>query len=38
LGELLSDKNAAKAQRVMNAMLKMVKLDVKKLKDAYAGK
>ena len=34
LGELLSDKDAAKSQRVMQAMLKMVKLDIKKLKQA----
>src|SRR5260370_15938249 len=34
LGELLSDKDAAKAQRVMQAMLKMLKLDIKKLKQA----
>ena len=38
LGELVSDKDAAKSHRVMQAMLKMVKLDIKKLKDAYAGK
>jgi predicted 3-demethylubiquinone-9 3-methyltransferase (glyoxalase superfamily) len=38
LGELLSDKDAAKSQRVMSAMLKMVKLDIKKLKQAYKGK
>ena len=38
LGELMSDKNAAKAQRVMQAMLKMVKLDIKKLKQAANGK
>jgi predicted 3-demethylubiquinone-9 3-methyltransferase (glyoxalase superfamily) len=38
LGELLSDKDATKSNRVMKAMLKMVKLDIKKLKDAYAGK
>jgi predicted 3-demethylubiquinone-9 3-methyltransferase (glyoxalase superfamily) len=38
LGELVSDKDPAKSQRVMNAMLQMVKLDIKKLKDAYAGK
>ena len=38
LGDLLSDKDAAKSQRVMQAMLQMVKLDIKKLKDAYAGK
>ena len=34
LGELLSNKDAAKARRVMQAMLKMVKLDIKKLKQA----
>ena len=34
LGELLSDKDAAKSQRVMEAMLKMVKLDIRKLKQA----
>ena len=38
LGELLSDKDAAKAQRAMEAMLKMVKLDIKKLKQAANGK
>jgi predicted 3-demethylubiquinone-9 3-methyltransferase (glyoxalase superfamily) len=38
LGELLSDKDAAKSQRVMEAMLKMVKLDIKKLKEAYRQK
>ena len=38
LGELMSDKDTAKSHRVMQAMLKMVKLDIKKLKDAYAGK
>jgi predicted 3-demethylubiquinone-9 3-methyltransferase (glyoxalase superfamily) len=35
LGQLLSDKNPAPSQRVMQAMLKMVKLDIKKLKQAY---
>ena len=34
LGKLLSDKDAAKAQRVMQAMLRMVKLDIKKLQQA----
>ena len=34
LGELVSNKDAAKSQRVMQAMLKMVKLDIKKLKQA----
>jgi len=38
LGELLSSKDAAKSQRVMEAMLKMVKLDIKKLKQAAKGK
>ena len=38
LGELLSGKDAAKSQRVMQAMLKMVKLDIKKLKQAYDKK
>ena len=38
LGELLSDKDAAKSQCVMQAMLKMVKLDIEKLKEAAEGK
>ena len=38
LGELLSGKDAAKSQRVMEAMLKMVKLDIRKLKQAYGKK
>src|SRR6266849_3245979 len=38
LGELLSDKDAAKSQRVMRAMLKMVKLDIKKLRQAAKQK
>jgi predicted 3-demethylubiquinone-9 3-methyltransferase (glyoxalase superfamily) len=38
LGELMSDKDPVKSQRVMEAMLKMVKLDINKLKAAYAGK
>lgn len=38
LEKLLADKNAAKAQRVMLAMLQMVKLDVNKLKAAAKGK
>jgi predicted 3-demethylubiquinone-9 3-methyltransferase (glyoxalase superfamily) len=36
LGELLSDKK--KAPRVMQALLKMVKLDIKQLKQAAMGK
>lgn len=35
LGEMLSDKDRAKAQRVMQAMLQMGKIDIKRLKDAY---
>ena len=38
LGELLSDKDPAKSQRVMEAMLKMVKLDIRKLKQAAKEK
>jgi predicted 3-demethylubiquinone-9 3-methyltransferase (glyoxalase superfamily) len=38
LGELLSGKDAVKSQRVMRAMLRMVKLDIKKLKQAGRGK
>jgi predicted 3-demethylubiquinone-9 3-methyltransferase (glyoxalase superfamily) len=38
LGELLSGKDNAKSQRVMQAMLKMVKLDIKKLKGAAKQK
>jgi predicted 3-demethylubiquinone-9 3-methyltransferase (glyoxalase superfamily) len=35
LGELLGDPDPAKSQRVMQAMLKMKKIDVKKLKEAH---
>lgn len=38
LGELLSAKDKAKSQRVMQAMLQMVKLDIKGLKQAYNSK
>ncbi len=38
LSELMSSKDAAKSHRVMEAMLKMVKLDIKKLKQAAKGK
>ena len=38
LGELLGSKDAAKSERVMKAMLKMVKLDIKKLKQAAMEK
>jgi predicted 3-demethylubiquinone-9 3-methyltransferase (glyoxalase superfamily) len=37
LGELLKDKDPAKAGRVMQAMLKMGKIEVKALEEAYAG-
>ena len=36
LGELLADKDQKKAQRVMQAMLQMKKMDIKKLKAAAA--
>jgi len=35
LGELLNDPDRAKADRVMQAMLQMVKLDIAGLKRAY---
>ncbi len=35
LAKLLSDKDAAKAGRVMNAMLQMKKIDIEKLEQAY---
>jgi len=35
LGKLLRDKDAAKAQRVMQAMLQMKKIDIAGLKQAY---
>src|SRR5262245_61568923 len=35
LGELLSDPDPAKSQRVMQAMLQMKKIDIAKLKQAY---
>jgi predicted 3-demethylubiquinone-9 3-methyltransferase (glyoxalase superfamily) len=38
LGQLLSDKDPAKSGRVMQAMLQMVKLDIKKLQNAARGK
>jgi predicted 3-demethylubiquinone-9 3-methyltransferase (glyoxalase superfamily) len=36
LGELMSDKDTKKAQRVMQAMLQMKKIDIAALKNAYA--
>jgi predicted 3-demethylubiquinone-9 3-methyltransferase (glyoxalase superfamily) len=38
LVELYQDKDAQKTKRVMEAMLKMDKLDIKTLKQAYEGK
>ena len=38
LDKLLQDKDRAKSARVMQAMMKMNKMDVKKLQDAYDGK
>ena len=38
LGELLQDKDAKKSQRVMQAMLRMKKIDIKALQDAYNGR
>lgn len=38
LSELMGGRDAAKSHRVMEAMLKMVKLDIKKLKQAAKGK
>ena len=38
LGELMGDKDPQKSQRVMKAMMKMIKIDVEGLKRAYEGK
>jgi predicted 3-demethylubiquinone-9 3-methyltransferase (glyoxalase superfamily) len=38
LGELLNDEDDEKSNRVMQAMLKMTKLEIKKLKQAAKGK
>jgi predicted 3-demethylubiquinone-9 3-methyltransferase (glyoxalase superfamily) len=37
LGEMLSDPDPEKAHRVTEAMLKMIKLDINELKQAYDG-
>ncbi len=37
LGKLLGDKDPVKSKRVMDAMLKMQKIDIRALEDAYAG-
>jgi len=36
LGKLMSDKDSRKSQNVMKAMLKMIKIDIKKLEQAHA--
>ncbi len=36
--EILQDKDSEKAERVMNAMMQMQKIDIKTLKEAYAQK
>jgi predicted 3-demethylubiquinone-9 3-methyltransferase (glyoxalase superfamily) len=38
LSELLGDKDPQKSQRVMKAMMKMIKIDVQGLRRAYEGK
>lgn len=38
LAEMAGDKNKEKAHKVVNAMLEMKKLDVKKLEEAFNGK
>lgn len=38
LGEMLSDPDARKSERVMQAMLKMKKIDIEALKRAYEGR
>ena len=38
LGDMLADPNAARAERVMNAMMEMDKMDIGALEKAYAGK
>jgi predicted 3-demethylubiquinone-9 3-methyltransferase (glyoxalase superfamily) len=38
LGKLMADKDPEKSQRVMQAMLKMTKMDIQALQDAYNGK
>jgi len=37
LMEMIADKNRKKAQRAFNAMMQMVKIDIRKLKEAYDG-
>jgi predicted 3-demethylubiquinone-9 3-methyltransferase (glyoxalase superfamily) len=37
LVEMLKDKDAAKAKRVMDAMMQMDKIDIQRLRQAYQG-
>ena len=37
LGKMLSDRDSQKAKRVMEAMLQMKKIEIKRLKEAYDG-
>ena len=37
LMKMIADKNRKKAQRAFNAMMQMVKIDIRKLKEAYDG-
>jgi len=36
-GKMMQDKDPAKVQRVMHAMMQMRKMDIQKLEEAYAG-
>jgi predicted 3-demethylubiquinone-9 3-methyltransferase (glyoxalase superfamily) len=38
LGEMMSSKSSEKSSRVMQAIMKMTKLDIKRLEKAYQGK
>src|SRR6266852_5572714 len=38
LGKMLGDQDAEKAKKVMQAMLQMDKIDIKRLQEAYVGK
>jgi predicted 3-demethylubiquinone-9 3-methyltransferase (glyoxalase superfamily) len=38
VGKYMNDKDSTKSKRVYDALMKMVKIDIKKLEDAYKGK
>ena len=38
LGDMMKDSDRARAKRVAEAMLKMIKLDIEELKKAYEGR